>query len=219
MSKIRHLLFDCDGVLVDTEYVAAVKMTRALQNLDVDISVDYYLKNFSGTTFSSIVRHYFSDLSEEEVFKIVDGVEDQVAAETKLIEGVDKMLDKLYIDKSVVSNSSLKTVKNALKVVGIADYFSAKVYSSELVAHPKPAPDIYLYACKSIGVEPSEILVIEDSISGAKAALAAGLQVIGFVGGSHILPGHDQKLLALGVDAITNNTQELQSIIQTLIKE
>ena len=217
MSKVKHLLFDCDGVLVDTEYVAAIKMTQALRNLDVDISVDYYLKNLSGTTFSSIVYHYFNNLTEVEVFKIIDKVEAQVAAEVKLIDGVDLMLSNLSIRKSVVSNSSLKTVRHALQVVGIAHYFSSKIYSSELVSQPKPAPDIYQYACESIGCMPSEILVVEDSISGTKAALAAGLRVIGFVGASHILPGHDQQLLELGVHSIASSPKEIESIIQSLI--
>jgi HAD superfamily hydrolase (TIGR01509 family) len=218
MTKVKHLLFDCDGVLVDTEYVAAIKMTQALKDLGIDISVEYYLKELSGTTFSSIVRHYFNNLPDEEVIKIINKVEDQVAAEVKLISGVDKMLDNLHINKSVVSNSSVKTVKHALQVTGIAHHFSSKIYSSELVKQPKPAPDIYRLACESIGCDPSEILVIEDSISGTKAALAADFRVVGFVGASHILPGHAQKLLALGVENIASTTEELESILQSSLK-
>ena len=217
MTKIKHLLFDCDGVLVDTEYVAAIKMTQALKDLGIDISVEYYLQELSGTTFSSIVSHYFNDLSEKEVFKIINIVEDQVSAEVELIKGVDKMLDKLIINKSVVSNSSVRTVIHALQVTGIAHHFQAGIYSSELVEHPKPAPDVYQFACESIGCTPSEIIVIEDSLSGATAALAAGLNVVGFVGASHILPGHVEKLLALGVKNIASTTKKLESILQPLL--
>ena len=219
MTKIKHLLFDCDGVLVDTEFVAAIKMTQALKDLGIDISFEYYLQELSGTTFSSIVRHYFNDLSEKEVFKIINIVEDQVAAEVELIKGVDKMLDKLFINKSVVSNSSVRTVIHALEVTGIAHYFQAEIYSSELVKYPKPAPDVYQFACESVGCTPAEIIVIEDSISGATAALAAGLTVVGFIGASHILPEHAEKLLALGVKNIASTTEELESILSPLLQE
>lgn len=218
MSKIKHLLFDCDGVLVDTEYVAAIKMTQALNDLGIDISVEYYLKELSGRTFLSIVRNYFNNLPESEIFQIINKVEDQVAAEVKLIAGVDKMLDKLIINKSVVSNSSVRTVIHALQVTGIAHHFQSEIYSSELVKHPKPAPDLYRFACKSIGCKTSEIIVIEDSISGATAALAAGLNVVGFLGASHILPGHTEKLLELGVKNIASTAEELESILQLLLR-
>ena len=220
MSKIKHLLFDCDGVLVDTEYIAAIKMTHALQGLGVDFSVEYYLQNLSGTTFSSIVHRYNKNsLSEDEVHRFINRVEDEVAAEVKLIDGVNELLGNLPYAKSVVSNSSTCTVENVLKVTGITDHFSPKIFSSELVSQPKPAPDIYRLAIKSLGYDAAEIVVIEDSISGAKAALAAGLKVIGFTGGSHILPGHDQKLLALGVTQVASSMVELGAILAIVTQE
>jgi HAD superfamily hydrolase (TIGR01509 family) len=214
MSEVKHLLFDCDGVLVDTEFTAAIKMTQALNNLSVDLSVDYYLQNLSGTTFSSIVHWYFNNsLSEFEVLQIINKVEDEVAAEVKLIDGVADLLADLPVSKSVVSNSSVRTVERALETTGIKRYFFSKIFSSELVKQAKPAPDIYLLAINSLGYNASEIIVVEDSISGAKAALTAGLRVIGFVGASHIQPGHGQRLLDLGVRQIAESMIELQTIL------
>jgi len=214
MSKIKHLLFDCDGVLVDTEYTAAIKMTQALNNLGVDISVEYYLQNLSGTTFSSIVHHYFNNsLAHSEVLEIINRVEDEVAAEVKLIDGVIELLNGLPTNKSVVSNSSVRTVEHALDVTGIKNYFSAKIFSSELVHHPKPAADIYQLAVTTLGYSVSEIMVVEDSISGVKAALSAGLEVIGFTGGSHIQPGHEQYLKDLGVSHLAESMTELGVIL------
>jgi len=216
MSKVEHLLFDCDGVLVDTEFTAAIKMTQTLNNLGVDLSVDYYLQNLSGTTFSSIVHRYFNNsLPEFEVLQIIHKVEDEVAAEVKLIEGVTDLLIGLPMSKSVVSNSSVRTVEHALDTTGIKRYFSSKIFSSELVKQPKPAPDIYQLAINSLGYKAAEIIVVEDSISGAKAALSAGLRVIGFVGASHIQPGHGQRLLDLGVSQIAGSMIELQIILAT----
>ena len=214
MSNIKHFLFDCDGVLVDTEYTAATKMSEALNNLGVDISVEYYLQNFSGTTFSSIVHHYFKNsFSHAKVLEIINRVEDEVAAEVKLIEGVNRLLSSLPAKKSVVSNSSVQTVEHALEATGIKSHFSTKIFSSELVKHPKPAPDIYQLAITTLGYNVEDIMVIEDSISGAKAAIAAGLSVIGFTGGSHILAGHGQQLTDLGVSQIAESMEELGMIL------
>lgn len=216
MSKVKHLLFDCDGVLVDTEFTAAIKMTQALNHLGVDLSVNYYLQDLSGTTFSSIVHRYFNNsLSESEVLQIINKVEDEVAAEVKLIEGVTDLLIGLPMSKSVVSNSSVRTVEHALTTTGIKSHFCSKIFSSELVKQPKPAPDIYQFAINSLGYNTSEIIVVEDSFSGAKAALSAGLRVIGFIGASHIQPGHGQRLLALGVSNLADSMLELQKILAT----
>ena len=213
MSKIKHLLFDCDGVLVDTEYIAAIKMTQALNNLGVDISVDYYLQNLSGTTFSSIVHRYFKNsLSSSEVLRIINKVEDEVAAEVELIDGVNELLTSLPMSKSVVSNSSIRTVEHALTVTGIRKHFLPKIFSSELVKEPKPAPDIYRLAIDSLGYSASEIMVVEDSLSGAKAAISAGLTVVGFVGASHIQSGHRQKLMDLGVSQLAERMIDLRTI-------
>jgi len=220
MSRIKHLLFDCDGVLVDTEYTAAVKMSEALQKLGIDISVDYYLKTFSGTTFSSIVKNYFANtINESEVIALVNKVEEQVTAEVKLIHGVEPMLASIDVAKSVVSNSSMRTVTQVITATSIQRYFAAEIFSSELVDDPKPAPDVYNLAIDTLGYATTELLVVEDSLSGATAALAAGLEVIGFVGGSHILPGHGQQLLNLGVKQLADNMADLASILKLKLKE
>ena len=214
MNEIKHLLFDCDGVLVDTEYTAAIKMTQALNNLGADVSVKYYLQNFSGSTFSNVFQSYFENsFSHSEVLEIINRVEDEVTAEVRLIEGVEELLISLPINKSVVSNSSVRTVEQALNVTGISSHFSSKIFSSELVKHPKPAPDIYQSAINSLGFNVEEIIVIEDSIYGARAALSAGLTVIGFIGGSHILPGHGQQLMDIGVSEIAESMKKLGEII------
>jgi HAD superfamily hydrolase (TIGR01509 family) len=214
MSKIQHLLFDCDGVLVDTEFTAAVKMTAALRNLGVEVSVECYLQNLSGSTFSSIVERYVSkSLAEQKVFELIEKVENEVAAEVRLVDGVLELLTNLPIDKSVVSNSSVCTVEHALKVTGIRDFFTKEVFSSELVSKPKPAPDVYQLALATLGYNADEIIVVEDSINGAKAGLAAGLLVVGFAGASHIQPGHGQNLLDLGVNQITANMADLHDIL------
>jgi HAD superfamily hydrolase (TIGR01509 family) len=214
MSKIQHVLFDCDGVLVDTEYTAAVKMTEALKNAGVDLLLEYYLQNLSGSTFSSIVETYLGNtIAPEAAVELIAKVENEVAAEVKLVAGVKELLLGSPLPKSVVSNSSVHTVEHALAVTGVRKFFAKEIFSSELVSNPKPAADVYHLALSTLGYDATEIIVIEDSINGAKAALAAGLVVVGFTGASHIQPGHGQNLLNLGIEQITDNMAGLHDIL------
>jgi HAD superfamily hydrolase (TIGR01509 family) len=218
MSKIKHILFDCDGVLVDTEFIAAHKMTAMMASLGAPLDVDYYLNNLSGSTFSAIMTTYFGDkFNAEEALAIIDRVEDQVAQEVKLIDGMNTVLGEISLPKSVVSNSSIKTVQHALDKAGIASYFENRIYSSEQVAQPKPASDLYLFAINSLGLHPDEIIVVEDSITGATAAMGAKLRVVGFTGGSHILPDHNKRLSSLGVESIAGNANQLLQIISNIL--
>lgn len=210
MTKIKHLLFDCDGVLVDTEYTAAIKMCEALEKAGVKIDLDHYLKVHSGTTFSAILEHYFADsMSGDDKLALMNCVEAEVAAAVKAVDGIPQLLTELHVQKSVVSNSSIATVKHALEVTGIKNHFANRIFSSEQVPNAKPAPDLYLFAIKSLGLEPQEILVVEDSRTGVKAAVSAGLRVIGFAGASHILPGHEDKLQSLGALQTAANAAKL----------
>ena len=218
MSSVKHILFDNDGVLVDTEYTAAIKMTQALIDLGINLDTEYYLKNHSGSTFSGIMRHYFGEnINLDFMHKVVNKVEAQVAENVKLVQGMDVLLRELKINKSVVSNSSLSTVKHALKVNAIDHHFEGRVFSSEQVAHPKPAPDLYFFAIQSLRLNPEDILVIEDSMTGVQAAVSAGLNVIGFSGASHIRPGHNKRLEDIGVVDVASSTEGLGNILASYI--
>jgi HAD superfamily hydrolase (TIGR01509 family) len=140
-------------------------------------------------------------------------VERQVADSVEIIAGVEPMLAALPIQKSIVSNSHIATVEEAMLKIGLTRYFTGYVFSSESVANPKPAPDVYLLALKTLGLAPEQMIVVEDSITGATAAISAGLNVIGFTGASHIRPGHNEKLADLGVISVAANMFELREVL------
>ena len=218
MSKTRHILFDCDGVLVDTEYTAAVKMCEALNAAGITIDLDHYLRVHSGTTFSGILEHYFGDtMVQEDKNELMKVVEAQVAEAVKPVPGIPEILTKLDISKSVVSNSSIATVRHALAVSEISHHFSNRIFSSEQVPKAKPSPDLYFFTLKSLGLIPEETLVVEDSRTGVQAAVGAGLKVIGFTGASHILPGHAEKIMALGAEQTTSDADGLLSLLKTYL--
>lgn len=211
---IKHILFDCDGVLIDTEIVAAHRFVDRMEHIGYDLSVDYYLTHHTGSTFTAVLDHYLGEThSRQERITIMKEVEREVADSVEIIAGVEPMLAALPIQKSIVSNSHIATVEEAMVKIGITQYFTGHVFSSESVTNPKPAPDVYYLALKTLGLAPEEMIVVEDSITGATAAIGAGLNVIGFTGASHIQPGHENKLSALGVTTIAANMNDLKEIL------
>lgn len=219
-AKIEHVLFDCDGVLIDTEIIAAHRFVARMHDLGIEnLTVDYYLTHHTGSTFMQVLGHYLSEShSEQEQRIIMLAVEQEVADNVVGIAGVDEMLRQIDLPKSIVSNSFVQAVKNAVEKVKINHFFTGKIFSSELVENPKPAPDVYHLALEELNLSPDQILVVEDSLTGATAAMEAGLMVIGFTGASHILPGHDSRLTSMGVKHIASDMGELAKKVNQLIR-
>lgn len=212
----KQLIFDCDGVLVDTEIVAANVMVKKLTQFDVKITVDHYLKTYTGSTFSGIFKENIKNLSANDLALLVKGCEEEVYEELKPIKGMSQLVKSLKIPKAVVSNSYLWQVKKALEVTGIntnIDFYC----SSEEVEFPKPSPDVYLLAAKRAGCTPEECLVVEDSKSGVSAALSAGMNVIGFTGGSHVTKDHGRLLKEKGAIDVADSADQLLPIINKLL--
>lgn len=216
---IKHILFDCDGVLVDTEISAAKVMVEALGELGVDITLDYYLHHLAGSTFTTIVNKYLGDsLIGETRVAFLDKAEQKTIEQVDAIANVELVLRSIELPKSIVSNSHIWHVKHVTGKAGIEHYFTENIFSSELVPNPKPSPDVYNLAQIKLALDPNELIAIEDSSTGVRAAVASGIPVIGFAGASHILPGHTEKLLDLGAVEVAQDMNELKIILAKYTK-
>ncbi|MCB0494888.1 MAG: HAD family phosphatase [Cyclobacteriaceae bacterium] len=216
---IKHILFDCDGVLVDTEITAAEVMVESLNELGVEITLDYYLNNLSGSTFTTILDTYLGNsFNGDERKQFLDEAENKTVKKVEAIRGVENVLRQLTLPKSIVSNSHIWHVEHVISRTGIDHFFTGHVFSSELVGRPKPFPDVYNLATAKLELLPDELIAIEDSSTGVQAAVAAQIPVIGFTGASHILPGHEQKLKDSGAIEIANTMDELMEVLNSLIK-
>ena len=212
---MRQLIFDCDGVLIDSEIIAAEVMVSLLNKHGIPITISYYLENCTGKTFTglknSLSAEHQVELPENFIPLVTEQMELSKSKKLMPIVGMDKLLENLLdIPKAVVSNSDGYQINNALDKVNIAHHFGEKIYSSELVKYPKPSPEIYLYAADKLGVISKDCLVIEDSVSGATAALTAGMEVVGFLAGSHIVKGHENRLREIGVERLVFTAKELE---------
>lgn len=216
MKSIKQLLFDCDGVLVDSEIIAAEVMVETLSQYGISISVDYYLKNCTGKTYSGLVielgETFNTNLPSTFLEEVTKSVDQRLTTDLKPIHRINEVLECTQLPKAVVSNSDVYQIKHAITHVNIEHHFT-HIFSSQMVAMPKPDPGVYLFAAEQLVVRPEECLVIEDSVSGASAALEAGMNVIGFTGGSHIVDGHRDKLLNIGVKKVSSSVDEIIDLL------
>lgn len=189
MEKL--VIFDCDGVLVDSEYIASCIFSEALTEYGYPISVEESIKKFTGVSAHDARQLIAKESSIEipENYWTVLQPKLNKAYETgltSLMQPVLEILDLLNFSKCVASNSSRSHVLNCLHISNQTSYFQEKtIFTSQQVARPKPAPDLFLFAADKMGFQPEDCVVIEDSEAGAKAAIAAGMDVLIFLGGSH----------------------------------
>lgn len=212
------LIFDCDGVLVDSEAIAEQVLRERLAAWLPDLHADDELRRALGMTTQAILDHLAvrstHALPYDALERIDAAIETRLAAELEAMVGVAAAIDALDLPLAIVSNSSRRRVAASLASTGLdAQLGEAPLFTAEQVARPKPAPDVYLLAAKSLGIVPEACLVVEDSVSGASAARAAGMTVIGFTGASHIEPGHDARLREAGVWQVLECMAELGALV------
>lgn len=219
--RFEYLFSDCDGVIIDSEIVAASVMARYISSFGIPITVEEYLSRYAGQTFSGIMtklsKEHGFDLPENYITQITDQYKEAAKTEDKPIKGTKEAYEAIDLPKAIISNSYKEQINHAVDFTGLRGEFGNRVYSGvESVDNPKPAPDVYLFAAKDLGVDPSKVVVIEDSVSGVKSGLAAGMYVIGFIGASHLTNNHEHTLKTLGVENVIQDMSELPALIERL---
>ncbi|UJW75517.1 HAD family hydrolase [Rhizobium sp. SL42] len=192
MDAKRLIIFDCDGVLVDSEPIALSVLTETLGMSGIAIDEEGAAKRYLGrslTTVRSLVREeYGLQIDDPFLTRMRDLLYARFSSELRPIHGIQTALDSLEaagIAWCVASSSQIERIALCLSATGMLDRFSPHIFSASMVTHGKPAPDLFLFAANKMGVEPSECLVVEDSPAGILAARAAGMDVLAFTGGSH----------------------------------
>jgi HAD superfamily hydrolase (TIGR01509 family) len=189
-EPIKLIIFDCDGVLVDSEILSQRVLLGMLKKLDVVVSEDYFLTNFLGFNFKHVTAKVFEDFSVKLTSEFRERYRAELinvfAVELQQTNDLEWMLSQLKIDSCVATSGSPEKVKHSLHYTKLEDYFAGKVFTSSEVKHGKPAPDLFLHAANSMGVAAKNCLVIEDSHAGVCAAQAANMNVIRYVGASHL---------------------------------
>ena len=206
MIRPDLVIFDCDGVLVDSEMLSCRCLTEVLATYGISLGLDQALDLFLGRSISAVFEHYRAlgrTIPEQFSAELGAGVRTALIAALRPIEGVDSVLKDLQVPHCVASSSDIERVSLSLSLTGLAPHFETRLYTSQMVKRGKPAPDLFLHAAERMRADPRRTLVIEDSVSGVTAGKAAGMTVWGFVGGSHYR-ARDGKaiLLEAGADRV-----------------
>jgi HAD superfamily hydrolase (TIGR01509 family) len=188
MSKPDLIIFDCDGVLVDSEVLSCRCLSKVLAGYGIDLGVDRALDLFLGRSTTAVLDHYEAlgrSIPEQFSAELKTGVRAAFLSALCPIEGVRAVLEGLQTPHCVASSSDFDRVSFSLSLTDLAPHFGKRLYTAQMVERGKPAPDLFLYAAERMHADPRRTLVIEDSVSGVRAAKAAGMTAWGFVGGSH----------------------------------
>ena len=178
------IIFDCDGVLVDSEEISNRVLLEMIQFLDVKIDKTFALENFSGTSLKSIFE-YIEQITNK---KLPDSFEGEYRKKTfelfktdlKPIKSISETLDRIMVPTCVASSGPIEKIKLSLKTTGLFEKFKGNMFSSYEIGSWKPNPEIFEYAAEKMGCLPENCLVVEDSIAGIRAAKKGGFDVCGY---------------------------------------
>jgi HAD superfamily hydrolase (TIGR01509 family) len=182
------VIFDCDGVLVDSEVLSCQCLSEVLGECGIALSEDEAVELFLGRSTAAVLDHYRDDcrfVPGAFLPELKSRVLQRFSESLCPIPGIDSVVSRLESPFCVASSSDLDRVSRSLNLTGLAPLFGDRLYTAQMVPRGKPAPDLFLYAAAQMRTAPQRTLVIEDSVSGVIAAKAAGMAVWGFVGGSH----------------------------------
>lgn len=210
--KVDAILFDFDGVLIESEAIGNRQIADYLTSIGHPITPEQSMANFMGLAGADFLARieqwigrpipgdFHAARKAEDARVMAEGIE-AVAGAVAFVESLPPDLPR-----AIVSSSSTRWIRRHLDHIGLAGAFGDHIYSGrEHVARGKPAPDLYLYGANALGVPIERCAIIEDSPVGATGAVASGGHVIGLCAGSHCAADHDQRLRAIGVHAIAHD--------------
>lgn len=186
-GQIDLVIFDCDGVLVDSEKLSIEVDRRVLADLGWSLSHDEILHRFVGRSSA----HFRAEVEAHRGRPLPDDWEapyqpwylDAFARELTAVDGVEAALDEITTATCVASGGAHAKIRRTLGQTGLLPRFDGRIFSADDVANGKPAPDLFLHAAERLGVSPERCVVVEDSRFGVQAARAAGMRVLGYAGG------------------------------------
>ena len=212
------VIFDCDGVLVDSELIALGVTRRRLDAAGLRMTDEETRKRFLGQRLDSVIERIERELGtllpEEFPDELSREILSTFARDLKGVEGVRQAVEGLRTRVCVASSSAPERVRHSLRLVGYENLFAPHIFSATEVAEGKPSPDLFLHAARAMGTAPKDCLVIEDSVAGVAAGRAAGMTVFGFVGASHFSPlDKGAHLTAAGAELLFDDMARLPDLV------
>ncbi len=221
LSTCKAIIFDSDGVLVDSEVIHIEVEREMLAELGLSYDREEYLSRFVGLSYPDFYSQLASDYQAriggafpaDFGARLHERTEPRIEAELRPLGGVTQLVEAFSGKVAVGSSAPTDKLVKKLEITKLAELFAPHIYSVDAVSSGKPAPDLFLHAAKQIEVPPERCAVIEDSINGIRAARAAGMLPIGFVGGSHADQGLADRLFANGASLVVSSHHEIIGLL------
>ena len=214
------VIFDCDGVLVDSERIAIDVLLERLHPYQPDHDflpdIQRYTGHPSPIVLAKINQQYTLGVTDTFINDTTDCIRAAIYQGMPPIAGVAEVINALPYPTAVASNSQPRHILRAVEACGLVEKMAGRLIAVTDVALPKPAPDIYLEAAKRLGYAANRCVVVEDSLVGVRAGVAAGMTVIGFIGAGHVPLDQADKLKAEGARFIISNMNQLPALLTDL---
>ncbi|MER8535466.1 HAD family phosphatase [Mesorhizobium sp. M1005] len=222
MPQPDLVIFDCDGVLVDSEIIAARIDAELLTSAGYEISAEEISEVYAGLTFKDIMMRVEEKSRIPFQASLIDKeeqlVERRLRSDVRAIDGALEAVAAVAVPRCVCSNSRSERIEFMLEKVQLLPFFAGRIFSSleTPTGKSKPAPDVFRFAAEKLKADPPNTFVIEDSVHGVTGAKTAGMRVIGFTGAAHSYPGHADALTEAGAETVIRRWAELKSVIAAL---
>lgn len=212
------VIFDCDGVLVDSEALACRVVSEVLAGYGLALSPEACTERFTGISnadmYARIEAEWGRPLPDDFEATLIARDAEVLGDRLRPVAGVAEALARIADPLCVASSSTLERTRASLTLTGLIDRFEPHLFSADQVANGKPAPDLFLFAGRAMGVAPASSVVVEDSIAGVGAGCAAGMRVLGFAGASHCTPETPARLRAAGADTVFDDMSQLPGLLE-----
>ncbi len=218
--RFEGLIFDFDGVLIESEYVGNKQIAEYLTAIGHPTSVEESMNNFmglAGRDFLDAIERWIGRPLPEDFHTAREAEDARVLAEgIEAVAGAVAFIQSLppELPRAIASSSSVEWIEAHLDHLKLRQYFGRNIFSGRRhVAQGKPAPDIYLHAADAMGVPIERTAIIEDSPVGVTGAVASGAFVIGLAAGNHCFDGHGDRLRSLGAHVIAHSFNEVEAAL------
>ncbi len=219
--KIEAVLFDNDGVLVDSEFLATDVFLAQSRPFGLEMSVFDFNRTFTGMHTEAVVAHFRAErgllFPVDFMEKLRDAFAHAFHHRLEAIDGMPDLARRLRAKKAVCSNAGTEHLERCMARFDLKNAFGDRVFSAkELPMATKPAPDVFLFGAEKLGTAAEKTIVIEDSVIGMRAAKAAGMRAIGVLAGRHIDAGHADRLREVGADFLAETAEEVEQILRKI---
>jgi HAD superfamily hydrolase (TIGR01509 family) len=205
------IIFDCDGVLINSEVICQRVELAALAEIGVAYQHDVYIERY----LSDYHTRFGCEVPDDFPAVLLERIRKEAVQHLKPIPGVHQAIASFGVPVAVASGSSNAWLEKTLQQVGLFQLFAPHIYSAKQMPRGKPAPDIYLHACNQLGVSPNRCVAVEDSLMGVMSGVSAGMSVIGFVGGGHCSASQAARLKAAGAAHVIDHMDQLSSAVES----